>query len=147
MAVKPIPDGYHSVQPYLILNDAAKAIAFYKQAFGAAERLCMKEPNGRVAHAEIVIGNCCIMMSDERPDIGAYSPGHYGGSPISLMFYTADCDTMYRQALQAGAKSVREPEDQFYGDRTAGVTDPFGYQWWIGTHIKDVSKEELERSH
>lgn len=147
MTIKPIPDGYHSVQPYLILDDAAKAIAFYKQAFGATERLCMKEPNGRVAHAEIEIGDCCIMMSDEHPDIGAFSPTHYGGSPISLMFYTVDCDAMYRRALQAGAKSVREPEDQFYGNRTAGVTDPFGYQWWIGTHIKDVSKEELERSH
>lgn len=147
MALKPIPEGYHSVQPYLIVSNALKAIAFYKQAFGATERLCMKRPDGRIGHCEIQIGDCCIMMSEERADIQAFSPAHYGGSPISLMFYTADCDAVYRQALQAGAKSLREPADQFYGDRTAGVLDPSGYSWWIGTHIKDVSKEELEQAH
>lgn len=147
MPVKPIPDGYHSVQPYLIFNDAAKAIEFYKKAFGAEERFCMKRPDGKVAHAEIEIGDCCIMMSDENPKFQAFSPAHYKGSPISLLIYTGDCDAMYDQALRAGAKSLQEPTDQFYGDRSAGVRDPFGYSWYIATHIKDVSKEDLEKMH
>jgi PhnB protein len=147
MAGKPIPDGYHSVQPYLIFNGAAKAIEFYKNAFGATERLCMKQPDGRVGHAELEIGDSCIMMADEHPQIGAFAPTHYGGSPVSLMLYTEDCDRTYHQALAAGAKSEREPADQFYGDRMAGVQDPFGYRWYITTHIKDVSKADLEKAH
>jgi PhnB protein len=141
--VKPIPDGYHSVQPYLILNDAAGAIDFYVKAFGAKERLRM-EKDGRIGHAEIEIGDSCVMMADEHPQIGAYSAKHYGGSPVSLMIYVKDCDAVFARALAAGAKSEREPADQFYGDRMAGVIDPFGLKWWLGTHIKDVSKEELE---
>ena len=139
-----IPDGYHSVQPYLILKNAAGAIDFYIKAFGAKERLRM-EKDGRIGHAEIEIGDSCVMLADQHPEIGAYSPEHYGGSPVSLMVYVGDCDAVYAQALAAGAKSEREPTDQFYGDRMAGVLDPFGYRWYIGTHIKDVSKEELER--
>lgn len=145
MPVKPIPDGYHSVQPYLILDGAAKALEFYKKAFGAKERLRMKEANGRIGHAEIEIGDSVIMMADENPQIRAFSASHYGGSPVSLVLYTKDCDAMYRQAVAAGAKSIREPADQFYGDRMAGVQDPFGLQWHIATHIRDVSKEELEK--
>lgn len=145
MPVKPIPDGYHSVQPYLMLDGAAGAIEFYKHAFGATERLCMKQKDGRIGHAELQIGNSCIMMADENPQIEAFAPTHYGGSPVSLLIYTEDCDRMYRQALAAGAKSEREPTDQFYGDRMAGVQDPFGYKWFIATHIQDVSKEELEK--
>lgn len=140
---KPIPDGYHSVQPYMILNNAAAAIEFYAKAFGAKERMRM-EKDGRIGHAEIEIGDSCIMMADEHPQIGAYSAVHYGGSPVSLMVYVADCDAVYAQAIAAGAKSEREPTDQFYGDRMAGVVDPFGFRWYLGTHIKDVSKEELE---
>ncbi|MGC1784005.1 MAG: VOC family protein [Acidobacteriaceae bacterium] len=147
MAVKPIPDGYHSVQPYLMIDGAAKAIEFYKKAFGATERLCMKQKDGRVGHAEIEIGDSCIMMADENAAIHAFAPSHYGGSPVSLLLYTQDCDAMYKRALAAGAKSDREPADQFYGDRMAGVVDPFGYKWFIATHIKDVSKEELEKPH
>ena len=147
MAVKPIPDGYHSVQPYLIFNGAAKAIEFYKKAFGATERLCMKQPDGRVSHAELEIGDSCIMMADEHPQIGAFAPTHYGGSPVSLMIYTEDCDRLYHHAIAAGAKCEREPADQFYGDRLAGVQDPFGYKWFIATHIKDVSREDLEKAH
>ncbi|MGO8719683.1 MAG: VOC family protein [Acidobacteriaceae bacterium] len=147
MPVKPIPDGYHSVQPYLMLNGAAKAIEFYKNAFGATERLCMTQPDGRIGHAELEIGDSCIMMADENPQIEAFAPTHYGGSPVSLLIYTEDCDRMYHQAMAAGAKSEREPADQFYGDRMAGVEDPFGYRWFISTHIKDVSKEELEKPH
>ncbi len=147
MTVKPIPDGYHSVQPYLIINGAAKAIEFYRKAFGATERLTMKEPDGRVSHAEIEIGDSVVMLADENPKIQAFGPAHYGGSAVSLLIYTENCDAMYRQAVEAGAKSEREPADQFYGDRMAGVKDPFGYSWYIATHIKDVSKEELEQQH
>jgi PhnB protein len=142
--VKPIPDGYHSVQPYLIIKNAAAAIDFYKRAFGAKERLRM-EKDGRVGHAEIEIGDSCVMLADEHPEIGAHSPEHYGGSPVSLMVYVTDCDAVYKQALAAGAKSDREPADQFYGDRMAGVLDPFGYKWYLGTHIKDVSPKEMEQ--
>lgn len=142
--IKPIPDGYHSVQPYLIVKNTGSAIDFYTKAFGAKERLRM-EKDGRVGHAEIEIGDSCVMLADETPEMRAFSPEHYGGSPISLMVYVRDCDAVYAQALAAGAKSEREPTDQFYGDRMAGVLDPFGYRWYIGTHIKDVSKEELEQ--
>ncbi|HWF67315.1 MAG TPA: VOC family protein [Acidobacteriaceae bacterium] len=147
MPVKPIPDGYHSVQPYLILNGAAKALEFYKKAFGATERMCAKKKDGRVDHAELQIGDSVIMMADENPQTQAFAPAHYNGSPISLLIYTENCDEIYKRALSAGATSLREPEDQFYGDRMAGVQDPFGYSWYIATHIKDVSKEELEQQH
>ncbi|MGH9407152.1 MAG: VOC family protein [Terriglobia bacterium] len=143
---KPIPDGYHSVQPYLIIRNCAAAIDFYKNAFGASERLRMARPDSRVGHAEIEIGDCCIMMADEHPDLGALSPAHYGGSPVSMHLYVPDCDATYRKAIAAGATSVREPADQFYGDRMAGVLDPFGYKWFIATHTRDVSKEELENA-
>lgn len=144
MAVQPIPDGYHSIQPYLIINGAEKALEFYRKAFGARERLALKK-DGHVHHAEIEIGDSCVMLADENPQIQAFGPEHYGGSSISLVLYTKDCDTMYKQAVAAGAKSVREPADQFYGDRTATVKDPFGYAWHLSTHIKDVSKEEMEQ--
>ena len=142
--VKHIPDGYHSVQPYLILNNAAAAIDFYTKAFGAKERMRMAK-EGRIGHAEIEIGDSCVMLADEHPQIGAYSAVHYGGSPVSLMVYVPDCDAVYKQALSAGAKSEREPTDEFYGDRMAGVVDPFGFKWYLGTHIKDVSKEEMQQ--
>lgn len=142
--VKPIPDGYHSVQPYLIVNNAAAAIDFYAKAFGAKERMHMQK-DGRIGHAEIEIGDSCIMLADEHPEVGAYSATHYGGSPVSLMVYVHNCDAVYKQAINSGAKSEREPADQFYGDRMAGVIDPFGIKWWLGTRVKDVSKEEMER--
>ena len=137
--VKPIPDGYHSVQPYLMLQNCAGAIVFYQKAFGAKERFRMPNPDGRIGHAELQIGDSVIMMADEAPQVEAFSVEHYGGSPVSLLIYTENCDGMYQQALAAGATSVREPADQSYGDRMAGVKDPFGYKWWIATHIKDVS--------
>jgi PhnB protein len=140
---KPIPDGYHTVQPYLYFKNSAEAIAFYSKVFGAKERMRMPDKNGRIMHAEISIGDSCIMMADENPAVGAYSTEHFGGAPMSLMIYVDDCDTVYNGALEAGAKSLREPADQFYGDRMAGVADPFGFHWWIGTHIKDVSMEEM----
>jgi PhnB protein len=142
---KAIPDGYHSVQPYLYYKNSAEAITFYVRVFGATERMRMPDKDGRIMHAEINIGDSCIMMADESPAFNAYSTEHYGGAPMSLMIYVDDCDTVYKRALDAGAKSLREPADQFYGDRMAGVTDPFGFHWFIGTHIKDVSLEEMKQ--
>ena len=143
--VKAIPDGYHRIQPYLYIRGAAEAIDFYKKVFGATERMRMPQPDGRIGHAEILFGDSVIMLADEHPEKEIHSPKHFGGSPISLMLYVEDCDAVYQQALSAGAKSLREPADQFYGDRMAGVEDPFGFQWWLGTHIKDVSMEELQK--
>jgi PhnB protein len=137
--VKPIPDGYHSVQPYLMFKNCADAIAFYTLAFGAKEKFRMPGPQGGIGHAEIAIGDSTVMMADEAPQSDAFSVEHFGGSPVTLLIYTEDCDAMYAQALAAGAKSVREPADQPYGDRMSGVRDPFGYKWWIATHIKDVA--------
>jgi PhnB protein len=143
-AVKPIPDGYHSVQPYLIVSNGAAALDFYRKAFGAKERLRM-DKDGRIGHAEIELGDSCVMLADEQPEIGAHSPEHYGGSAVSLVLYVPDCDAVYKQAVNAGAKSEREPADQFYGDRMATVLDTFGYRWHIATHIKDVSPEEMKQ--
>jgi PhnB protein len=140
---KPIPEGYHSVQPYMMLKNCSEGIAFYKNAFGAIERMRMTNQEGRIGHAEISIGDSVVMMADEAPQMNAFSVEHYGGSPVSLLIYTEDCDAMYRQALAAGAQSLREPTDQPYGDRMSGVKDPFGYQWWIATHIKDMSPDEM----
>jgi PhnB protein len=126
-----IPEGYHSLQPYLIFPDTAKAIAFYVAAFGGREKMRMQDGKGRIVHAEVVLGDSVAMMADEHPEIGAYSAEHYKGSPISLMLYVEDCDTTYKEALAAGASSLREPADQEYGDRMSGILDPFGYKWWI----------------
>jgi PhnB protein len=143
--VKAIPDGYHSVQAYLIVEGAADAIAFYIKAFDAKERLRMPDKTGRISHAEIQIGDSCVMMADEHAEIKAFAPKHYGGSSAKFLIYTEDCDAMYHKAIAAGAKTVREPADQPYGDRMAGVLDPFGYEWYIATHIKDMSNEELQK--
>ena len=140
-----VPEGYHSVQPYLMFERCLEAIDFYARAFGAKERLCMKGPDGRVGHAEIEIGDSCVMMADENPTLQAYGPAHFGGSPVSLMVYVDDCDAVYHQAIAAGAENVREPADQPYGDRMSAVKDPFGYRWFIATHLKDLSKDELEQ--
>lgn len=145
--VKPIPDGYNRVQPYLIIKDCAAAIEFYKKAFGMSERMRMTRPDGRIGHAEMQVGDSVIMMADEHADMDAFGPEHYGGSPVSLHIYVEDCDAIYRQATAAGAKTVREPADQAYGDRNAGVLDPFGYKWWLSTHVKDITKEELEKAN
>jgi PhnB protein len=145
MAVKPIPDGYHSVTPYLILDDAARALDFYKKAFGAVELLRMPGPNGKIGHAEIRIGDSPIMLADEHPAMGARSARTIGGSPISLMVYVENVDAMVAQAVAAGGKLVRPVADQFYGDRTGGIDDPFGYHWYLATHVEDVPPDELER--
>jgi PhnB protein len=142
--VKAIPEGYNSVQPYLHIRGAAQAIDFYKQVFGASEIMRMQQPDGRLGHAEIRIGNSVVMLADEFPERGIHGPAHYGGAPMTLMFYTEDCDATYQKAVAAGSKSVREPNDQFYGDRMAGIEDPFGFQWYIATHVRDVSPAEMK---
>ncbi len=143
--VKPVPDGYTTVTPYLILDDAGAAIDFYKKALGATELVRMNDENGKVRHAELKIGNACIMLADEFPEMGQKSAKSLGGSPVSLLVYVEACDKTFAQAIASGAKSLREPKDQFYGDRSGTVQDPFGYQWHISTHVEDVLPEELER--
>ncbi|MGA2630135.1 MAG: VOC family protein [Terriglobia bacterium] len=143
--VKPVPDGYHTVTPHLIVNDGAAALEFYKKAFGAVELFRMTRPDGRIGHAEIKIGDSPVMLADEHPEMGALSPQSVGGSPVSIYLYVADVDAMFNQAVAAGASVVRPLQNQFYGDRTGGVKDPFGYQWYIATHVEDVSPEELQR--
>ncbi len=143
--VKAIPTGYHTVTPYLIVRDAASALAFYQRAFGATELLRMAGPQGKVMHAEIKIGNSIIMLGEETPEMGAHSPQSIGGSPVSLFVYVKDVDAVFAQAVSAGAKELRAVKDQFYGDRTGGVMDPYGHLWYLATHIEDVSPDELQR--
>ncbi len=135
MAVKAIPEGFHSVTPYLFVEDGAKLIDFLKRAFGAKQFERMENPDGTVRHAQVKIGDSFVMLG--KPQGKAM--------PASLYLYVPDCDAVYERALAAGATSVMEPADQFYGDRGGGVTDPCGNTWWIGTHIEDVSSEELQR--
>lgn len=144
MAVNPVPEGYHSVTPYLTVDDAAKAIDFYTRAFGAREVLRM--PMGdRIAHAEIKIGDSHVMLSDEWPDMGYLGPASRGGATSSLMVYVPDVDASFRQALGAGATEEREVADQFWGDRMGTLVDPFGHRWSIATHKEEVSPDELSR--
>jgi PhnB protein len=145
MAVKPIPQGYHSVTPYLIFDDAAGAIEFYKKALGAVELMRFPAPNNRIGHAEIKIGDSPVMLADENAEMNARSPRTIGGSPVSLMVYVEDVDARVAQAVAAGAKITRPVANQFYGDRTGGIEDPFGYHWYIATHVEDVSMDELKR--
>jgi PhnB protein len=145
MAVKAIPEGHHTLAPYMAIKGAAEAIEFYKKAFGAAELVRMAQPDGRIGHAEIRIGNSIIMICDEFPNLGVRSPVTLGGSPVGMHLYVEDADAVFNRAVAAGAK-VKEPvADQFYGDRRGGVEDPFGYVWWIATHKEDVSPEEIGR--
>ena len=144
-AVKPIPEGYHSVTPYLILSNASDAIAFYKKALGAEEIIRMDDPGGRVHHAEISIGDSRIMLADEHPEIQALSPKTIGGSPVTIHLYVEDVDASVARAVAAGAKLVRPVADQFYGDRTGGIEDPFGYRWFIATHKEDLTMDEIRR--
>ncbi len=148
MSVRPIPQGYHSITPYLVISGAAKAIDWYKQAFGAQQTLRMEDPTtGKIGHAELKIGDSYIMLADEYPDMGYRSPKTLGGAGISLLLYVKDVDGTVKQAVDAGAKLERPLQDQFYGDRTGTIQDPFGHVWTIATHIEDVSPEEmLERS-
>ena len=143
--VKPIPDGYPRAMPYLIVDGAAKALDFYKQVFEAKERMRMPTPQGKVGHAEITIGDSVIMLADEHPEIEARSPAHYGGSSVSILVYLEDVDRQFKQAIEAGATEVRPVADQFYGDRSGTLKDPFGHSWHLSTHKEDVSMEEMNR--
>jgi PhnB protein len=143
--VKPIPEGYHTATPYLIVKDAARAIEFYKKAFGATELMRMPGTGGKIGHAEIKIGDSPIMLADEVPGMGFRSPESLGGSPISILLYVEDVDVVFSEALAAGAKVQKPVADQFYGDRSGGVTDPFGHVWYIATHKEDVSPEEMTK--
>lgn len=144
-AVKPIPEGYHSVTPYLILSGARDAIAFYQKALGAEEVMRMADPGGKVHHAEIRIGDSRIMLADEHPEIQALSPKTIGGSPVSIHLYVEDVDAAVDRAVEAGAKLIRPVADQFYGDRTGGIEDPFGYRWFIATHKEDLTTDEIRQ--
>jgi PhnB protein len=145
MATKPIPDGYHTATPYLIVNGAAEAIEFYKRAFGASELLRMTDPQGRIGHAEIRVGDSVIMLADEHPDMGYRGPRSMGGSSVSILLYVDDVDTIFDRALSAGATVQRPIANQFYGDRSGKLEDPFGHVWSIATHVEDVPPEEMRR--
>jgi PhnB protein len=145
VAVKPVPDGYHTVTPYLIVNGAAKALDFYRRAFGAREQMRMPGPDGKVMHAEIQIGDSKVMLADEFPQMGARSPQSIGGTPVGICLYVAKVDAVYEQAVAAGASVERPLQNQFYGDRSGTLIDPFGHKWTIATHIEDVAPAEMEK--
>jgi PhnB protein len=143
MTVRPIPEGYHSLTPYLIVKGGAKALDFYSRAFGARELFRMPQPDGRIGHAEMQIGNSRFMLADEFPERNIRAPS--GTPPVSLMIYCEDVDSMWKRALAAGATQDRPLTNQFYGDRSGTLTDPFGHQWTVATHVEDVPPEEMER--
>jgi PhnB protein len=145
MSVKPIPDGYHTLTPFLTVRDAERAIEFYKNAFGAESRGVMKGPDGKVMHAEIKIGDSVVMLSDEFPDFGSVSPQGLGGSPMGLHIYVDDVDTSFDRAVKAGAQVEMPVMDQFWGDRYGRLKDPFGHKWSIATHKKDLSMDEMKK--
>ena len=145
MATKRIPEGYHSVTPYLFIRGASDAIAFYVKAFGAKELFRMPMPDGRLGHAELQIGDSRVMLADENLEHGAVSPTTLKGTSIGLAIYVEDCDAVYQRAVAAGAKVERAIQNQFYGDRSGTVVDPFGHKWTIASHVEDVSPEEMER--
>jgi PhnB protein len=144
-AVKPIPDGYRSITPYVIVRDGAAAIAFYQKVFGARLRMKLDAPGGKIGHAELEIGDSLIMLADEHPEMGALAPPTIGGTPVGLHVYLADVDAVAAKAIAAGATLKRPVADQFYGDRLGSIVDPFGHLWHISTHIEDVSPDEIAR--
>jgi PhnB protein len=145
MAVKAVPDGYSTVTPYLIVRGAARAIEFYKAAFGAAELFRMELPGGKLGHAEIQLGNARVMLADEFPERGIQGPETLGGAGVHLLLYVDDVDSRFQQAVSAGATVTRPLANQFYGDRSGTIADPFGHVWTIATHVEDVSPEEMEK--
>jgi len=143
MSVKPIPEGYHTITPYLIIAGAGQALEFYKQAFAATELMRMPGPDGKIMHAELQIGDSRIMLADEFPEMGHVGPKTLSGTSVSLMLYVEDVDTFFAQAIAAGGKEQRPVQDQFYGDRSGTLEDPFGHVWTIGTHKEDLTPEEI----
>jgi len=143
--VKPIPDGYPQVIPYLSVDGAAAAIDFYTKVFGATERMRMGAPGGKIGHAELEIGDSVVMLADAFPEMGGQTPASLGGTAVSVMVYVEDVDTVFGRAMNAGATAERKVEDQFYGDRAGQFVDPFGHKWFVATHVEDVDPQELGR--
>jgi PhnB protein len=144
-SVKPIPDGYPQLSPYLIVDGAAQAIDFYKQVLGATERMRMGGPEGKIGHAEVQIGEAVVMLADEHPDMGYLGPKAIGGTPVTIGVYVEDVDKTFDTALKAGATSLRPVENQFYGDRSGQFEDPFGHRWSVSTHVEDVPPDEMQK--
>ncbi|HEU5196759.1 MAG TPA: VOC family protein [Methylomirabilota bacterium] len=145
MNVKPVPDGHRSVTPYLAIKNATKALEFYARAFGAIERYRLTMPDGRIGHAEITLGDSVIMLADEFPEYGGTAPHTLGGSPVSIHLYVEDVDAFVKRAIDAGARERKPVMDQFYGDRSGQLEDPFGHLWWVATHKEDVATAELQK--
>ncbi len=145
MAVNPIPPGYAGATPYLIIRDAGRALGFYKEVFGAKQALRLDYPDGKIAHAELAIGQGYVMLSEEMSEMGFRGPLSLGGTPVSLLIYVKDVDAVFAKAIAAGAESRRPVADQFYGDRAGTLVDPFGHTWSVATHVEDVSPEEIGR--
>jgi uncharacterized glyoxalase superfamily protein PhnB len=145
MTAKAIPTGYHTLTPHMIVRDAARAIEFYKHAFGAVEKGAMKGPDGKIMHAELSIGDSILMLADEQPQFGALSPQSTGGAGMGLHIYVEDVDSAFDRAVKAGAKVEMPVSDMFWGDRYGKLADPFGHKWSIATHKADLSSEEMER--
>jgi PhnB protein len=144
-SVKPIPDGYPQISPYLIVDDAARAIDFYTQVLGGTERMRMPGPDGKIGHAEVQIGDGVVMLADEHPDMGYLGPKQIGGTPVTIGVYVEDVDATFAAALKSGAKELRAVENQFYGDRSGQFEDPFGHRWSVSTHIEDVPPDEMAK--
>ena len=145
MSAKPVPAGYHTVTPYMAVKNGIKALEFYKKAFGATELTKLIMPDGRLGHAELRLGDSMIMLSDEFPEYGGKSPQTLGGSPVNIHLYVDDVDAFFKKAIAAGAKEAKPIKDQFYGDRSGQLEDPFGHLWWVATHKEDVPPDELQR--
>lgn len=145
--INPVPAGFHTVTPYLTIKGAADAIAFYERAFGAEEIFRWADPDGQIRHAEVVIGDSPVMLTDETPEFGMRGPGSLGGSPVHMFLYVDDVDAVFDRAISAGATELMPVEDSGDGDRRGGVTDPFGHVWYIATHIENISREELQKRY
>jgi PhnB protein len=145
--INPVPEGFHTVTPYMTIKNASDAIEFYKEAFGATEIFRWADPDGSIRHAEVVIGDSPVMLTDEAPDFGMAGPQSLGGSPVHMFLYVENADAVFEKAIAAGATELMPVEDSEDGDRRGGVTDPFGHVWYIATHIEDISREELKKRY
>lgn len=145
MTVKPIPEGFRTLTPYLSVNGAAAAIDFYKRAFGATEQFCLAMPDGKIGHAQLKIGDCTLMLADTCAEGPFQDPGALGGSTMALYLYTPDVDALFNRAVEAGGTVVRPVKDEFYGDRSGSLKDPYGHVWFIATHREDLSEDEIQR--